>query len=84
MEITDATIDAHKFRRLRGTRTQQRQAELLGMTGPSLSNMECGRSKPTGEQLLRTLLISGASPWDLVAEEYVEELKRLIADLPPD
>ena len=83
-DVSEVSIDPRKYRKLRGMRTQERQAQLLGTTVSAISNIERGRSKPTGEQLLRALLIAGASPWDVLAEETISDLKRLIAELPEE
>lgn len=78
MKINELQIDARAFRAMRGLRTQKQWGDLLGMSGVYLSMIERGHNRPSGPQLLRALLISGADPWSLVPKDQQADIRALV------
>lgn len=64
------------LRRLRGSRTQKQQAELIGMSAQQLNDLENDRRSPRLETLKRLAGLYGISLAELVDPENARDPKR--------
>lgn len=68
MSAINVEISPHKLRRARGKRTQTEAARLAGISRQALWLIETGRTKPTGDVLVRLCLLYGVQLHDLIRQ----------------
>lgn len=66
--LQSITLDPGKLRVLRGDRPRKAVAAAIGVGVSQVANIEQGIRKPSGEGLLRMMLLYGAGPCDVATE----------------
>lgn len=57
--LKELRFDGKKLRQLRGERTLQEVAEMIGITPQSVSDMELGKIRPSADNLARLCAVLG-------------------------